>query len=59
MEVFSFLNSHNLHGLKHNNWKKKWNKGFVTVVIENTIKVISVLRNFFFTYIVKRWKKKE
>ena len=35
---------HNLQGLHDNNWKKKEKKGFVTIVIENTLKVIRVLR---------------
>jgi len=40
---------HNLQGLHHNNWKKKEKKGFVTIVIANALKVISVLRRNYFT----------
>ena len=43
--------------LTHNNWKKKEKNGFSTVVIENTLKVISVLRRNYFTQIVKRKRK--
>ena len=35
--------------LHHNDWKKKEKKGFVTTVIENALKVISVLRRNYFT----------
>ena len=58
MEVFFLLAFHNLQGLHHKNWKKKEKKGFVTFVIENTLKVISVLRRNYFTYIVKRRNKR-
>ena len=37
--------------------EKKEKKGFSTIVIENTLKVISVLRRNYFTWIVKRRKK--
>jgi len=37
--------------------RAKEQKSFVTVVIENTLKVISVLRRNYSTYIVKRRKK--
>ena len=47
MEVLFLLAFHNLQGLHHNNWKKK--KGFVTIVIENALKVINVLRRNYFT----------
>jgi len=49
MEVFLLLAFDNLQGLHHNNWKKKEKKGFVTIVIENALKVISVLRRNYFT----------
>ena len=38
MEVLFPLAIHNLQGWHHNNWKKKEQKGFVTVVIANTLK---------------------
>ena len=38
--------------------EQKEKKGFVTVVIENTLKVISVLRRNYFTENVKRRKKR-
>jgi len=40
---------HNIQGLHENNWKKKEKKDFVTFVIANTLKVISVLRRNYFT----------
>ena len=43
------LDFHNLQGWHHKNWKKKELKGFATVVIENTLKVISVPRINYFT----------
>ena len=49
MEVFLLLAFHNLQGLHHNNWKKKEKKGIVTIVIENSLKVISMLRRIYFT----------
>jgi len=38
--------------------KKEEKKGFVTIVIENTLKVISVLGRNYFTLIVERRKKR-
>ena len=49
MEVLFLLAFHNLQGLHHNNWKKKEKKGFVTIVIANALKVISVMRRNYFT----------
>jgi len=49
MEVFFLLAFHNLQVLHHNNWKKKEKKGFVTIVVGNTLKVIIVLRRNYFT----------
>jgi len=49
MEVLFLLAFHNLQGLHHNNWEKKEKNGFVTIVIENALKVISVLRRNYFT----------
>ena len=49
MEVLFLLAFHNLQGLHHNNWKKKEKKGFVTIVIANALKVISVLKRNYFT----------
>jgi len=40
---------HNLQHLHHSNWKKKEKKAFVTIVIANTLKVISVLKINYFT----------
>ena len=57
MEVLFLLAFHNLQGLHHNHWKKKEKKGFVTIVIENALKVISVMRRNYFTYNMKRMKK--
>ena len=45
----ALLDFHNLHGWHHNNWKKKEQKDFATIVIENTLKFISVLRINYFT----------
>src|SRR3984885_7969142 len=58
MEVFLLLDLHNLQGLHHNNWKKKEKKGFVTIVITNTLKVISVLKKIYFTLIVEKRKNR-
>ena len=49
MEVLLLLDFHNLHGSHHKNWKKKEKKGFATVVIANTLKLISVLMRNYFT----------
>jgi len=38
-----------IQGLHHKNWKKKEKKGFDTIVIANTLKVIGVLRRNYFT----------
>ena len=51
-EVFLLLAFYNLQVLHHNNQNKKEKKGFVTIVIENTPKVISVLRRNYFTQII-------
>jgi len=49
MEVLFLLAFHNLQGLHHSNWKKKEEKGFVTIVISNELKVLSVPRRNYFT----------
>ena len=49
MEVFFLLAFHYLQGSHDKNWKKKEKKDFVTFVIENTLKVISVLRRNYFS----------
>jgi len=48
MEVLFLLAFHNLQGLHHNNWKKKEKRGFVTIVIKNALKFISVVRRNYF-----------
>jgi len=49
MEMFFLLAFHSLQGLCHNNWKKKEKKEFVKFFIENTLKVISVMRRNYST----------
>ena len=58
MELLLLLAFHNIQGWHHNNWREKGKKGFVIVFIENTLKVISVVKRNYFTYIVKRRKKR-
>ena len=58
MEVLLLLAFHNLEGWDYKNRRKKEKKGFATVVIANIVKVISVLRRNYSTYIVKRMKKR-
>ena len=57
MEVLFLLAFHNLQGWHHNDWKKKEQKDFVTIMITNTWKVINVMRRNYLTLIVKRRKK--
>jgi len=58
MYVLFLLAFHNLQGLHNNNWKKKTKKGSLTIVIKNTLKVITVLRRNYFKLIVGRRKKR-
>ena len=59
MEVLFLLAFHNLQGLHHNNWKKKGKKGFVTIVIANALKVISVPKLIYIEYEEEEEKDQE